>query len=309
MSPRSFPHRLRRTLLTLLAALALTPWSAFAEVPRGGGEAEIHLPFRGWGLTANYQLVRIFGNTTQYTVWPYADLSALPWNTAVTYWHDGGLAADPWDWRYLYVAVPVSYALTELYRFDLSTNTVSFVAPFPAGSTPTGWNYALQGLGARCASKLGKITGGIGMYSHRRTHPVHVNYVREISTSGAEAAVLGPVNESRSGDNSQDYYSGPHWFTIEAYDSSGNTTWGVNQLSGGTIVMGTNDGKVPTGLLAYGGGSYYVSVQGAAMYRVDTTFGTSAPLSYIAWGVPAYPVAPDLIDLSNPANSCSPILP
>lgn len=300
------------TLLALVAALALTSWGgAVAHAQsRGGTEAALHLPFRGWGITADYTLVQVYGNATQYTVWPYASLASLPWNTAVTYWHDGGLAADPWDWRFLYVSVPINASLTNLYRFDLTTNSLSFVAGYPSFSTPTGWNYALQGLGARCSSKLGKITGGIGMYSHRRTHPATAYYVEEISTTGAEATVLMDDRIFRGGDNTQDFLAGAHWFTYTTYDTSGNTSWGVNQLSGGNIPMGApNDGVTPTGILAYGSGAYYVSTQGARMYLVNTTFGSSSLLSYVAWGVPAYATAPDLLDLSNPTNSCSPILP
>lgn len=313
---RSAPSKFSRSLLALglaalgAAAAGAAPAPGRTEGGDAGEAAALHLPFRGYGLTADYQLVKVFGDATYYTIWPLADLSSLPWHTATTGDDDGGLASDPWNWRYLYVVVPVNASLSDLYRFDLTTNSLSYVTPFPSYSTPTGWNYTLQGLGARCLSKFADLHGGVGFYSHRRTHPVHLNYVHEITSTGAETTILGPIETYHGGDNTQELFGGAYWFTYEGYDGVGNSGWGVKTLKGPMVPMGSaNDGGHPTGILAYGSGTYYVSVEGAKMYKVATGSGASAQLSYIPWGVPAYPTAPDLIDLSNPTNYCSPILP
>lgn len=293
-------------LLLLALAPALITRTARAADSRGGEEAaQLSLPFRGWGLTSDYQLVKVFGNATQYSVWWYADLSYLPWDTNVANDGYGGLASDPWNPNYLYVNVPEPPAVTRIYRFNLTNNTTSLVLTVPA--VPMG--YTLQGFGARCSSKLANLYGGIPFYSHRRFHPATSFQVREITTTGAESTVLIESDGSREGDNAQQHFGGPHWFTLESWDANGNLTWGVSQLGTGTIAMGTNDGLRPTGLLSYGSGAYYVSTTGNHMYVVNTNLGTFNPLTYVVYGAGAYPTAPDLTDLSNTANYCSLVLP
>jgi hypothetical protein len=101
------------------------------------------------------------------------------------------------------------------------------------------------------------------------------------------------------------HFGGPHWFTWEGADPSGNPAWGVTQLSTAKIIMGVNDGLDATGMLSYGSGAYYVSTTANKMFLVNTNFATFNALTYLPSGVGSYPTAPDLIDLSNVANYCT----
>lgn len=284
-----------RAVLTIALASSL----GFLSAAQAAAPPAPQLSFKGYGLTADHKLVRIYGNNTQYTVWPEADLSALPWESAND-WHNG-LASDPWNGYYLYISVGTDASWgTELYRYDIVSHAIVHLATFPIVGTP--WWSPLEGLGAECNSKFANVWGGAGLLASRTQGTGNVYHVREITTTGHERELASSTSISRFGDNTSQILGGPQWFTHYWWGS-----WGVNKLDGTTIWLGTND--LPTGLLGYGGSLYYLSAAGAKMYKVDTTAGTATLLNYIVWGVPALPAAPELLDLSNGANFCSPILP
>lgn len=300
-------NRPGRPVLAALLMLACAPGVARSVESKRAAPppAPSGLAFRGWALTSDFQLAQVYGNATQYTVRWYADLSYLPWNTDVSSDGYGGLASDPWNPNYLYLAVSARPATDEIYRFDLTTNTASYLLTMPY--VMYGWT--LQGLGARCTSALANTYGGVPFYSHRRYHPATSYNVRELTTAGVETNVYTSTDYStREGDNSQELFGGPHWFTWQTWNASGLPTWGVSQLSTASIVMGTNDGRTPTGMLSYGSGAFYVSTMGGpgnGMFVVNTYMGVSNPLTYVVSGPGAYPTAPFLTDLSNQANYCT----
>jgi hypothetical protein len=263
----------------------------------------LHLPFRGYGLTIDHRLVRIFGDDQRYTVWPFADLSGLPWADFSLY--NGSLASDPWEPWSLFVSVGSDdegagdfSGVTALYRFDLPTLTATLETYY--ASLGPSWS-SLEGLGSRCASHL---PGQVAFYSDRTKGSGNIYGVREISNTGNEIGVADSTSLSRFGDNTAEWFGGPHWFTAIRVPG---LTKGLSNLSNVFVpVPGLLDN--PTGLLAYGAGAFYMSAEDGKM-RLVTTAGTSTVLQYIQWGTPALPAPPLMIDLTNPPAHCKKIEP
>lgn len=280
----------------MLLACALPAAAELAREP-APPEAAIHLPFRGWGLTEDHQLVKIFGDNVRYTVWPYADLSGLPWPADWT-GYTSNLASDPWNPYYLYITVSTSdLGGTYLYRFNILTLAVNQETYFP----PLGWNWtALRGLGSLCKSSAGP--GVVSFYSDRTQPTGNIYHVREITNTGLEFAVSSSTTLSRWGDNAAELFGGPHWFTTTTRNPSHQLIYGLSNL-GGTFVQSPGVSDHPSGLLNYGPGAYYMSTFDGQM-RLVTTAGTSTVLQYVQWGVPALPAPPVMYDLSNVAAHC-----
>ncbi len=291
-----FDRRRKAIVCALLLSGALPLFAEGAgergkEEPDGGTPAAIHLPFRGYGLTKEHKVVRIFGNDQYFTVWPLADVSNLPW------WHndyvDGNIASHPWSPWFLFISVGTSDQGSYLYRLNLQTLAVTQETYFPA----SGINWtALFGLGARCKSSL---PGEVAFFSHRSQPTGNIYHVREITNAGLEIDVSVSTSLSLFGDNSGEWFAGPHWFAGVRVPL---LTKVLSDVAGNFVpIPGLSER--PSGLLSYGAGAYYLSAEDNKM-RLVTTAGTSTVLQYIQWGDPALPAPPPFIDLTSPPNFC-----
>jgi hypothetical protein len=282
-----------------LPLLAAAPAESRGKDESGGGTPEaIHLPFRGYGLTQDRKVVRIFGDDQRYTVWPFADVSSLPWGSDPD---QSNIASHPWSPWSLFISLGDAAQGTSLYRLDLQTLAVTFETYIPPPGE--GWT-ALKGLGARCASTL---AGEVAFYSFREQTTTLNLRMREVTTAGVEADVAGFFGYPYYpfADNSGEWFGGPHWYVglhlgHPPYTSRIHPSNAIVHLG---LIW---EVERPTGLLSYGPGAYYMSSVGTKM-RLVTTGGASTILQYIQWGVPALPAPPELLDLTSPANFCKKI--
>jgi hypothetical protein len=298
-----FDRRRRALMCAVLLSAALPLLAEGAERGKdegGGGPEAIHLPFRGYGLTLDRKVVKIFGDAQYYTVWPVTDVSNLAWGSDPNH---SSIASHPWSPWFLFISLGDASQGTSLYRLDLQTLTTTLETYIP----PPGINWtALQGLGARCKSSL---PGDATFYSFRADPWTGTYSIREVSNTGVEVAAGAAVSYPLFpyADNSSEWFGGPHWFAglrlghpplISLIHPTGIFVQ-IAGMSGVTPLR-------PTGLLAYGSGAYYLSANDNSM-RLVTTAGTATVLQYIQWGFPALPAPPSMIDLTNPPNFCTKI--